>query len=102
MIELVSDKIEEISGICHKLAVHRLYVFGSAVSGAFDVVKSDVDFVVEFSEHSKPGILDRYLNLADGLEVVLRRRVDLVTKESIRNPYFLKEVDATKEVVYES
>lgn len=102
MIELISDKVGEIAGICSRLAVRRLHVFGSAVSGNFDPLKSDVDFIVEFTNHAKPGILKRYLALAEGLESILDRRVDLITQESIKNPFFLEEVETTKKVIYEA
>ena len=43
---------------------------------------------------------DRYLDLADGLEQLFGRHVDLVTAQSIRNPYFRREIEATRELVY--
>lgn len=102
MIALVDNRKKEIADICRKLAVRRLDVFGSAVGERFDAARSDIDFVVEFADHSQPGILDRYLALADGLEALLHRQVDLVTVESIRNPYFRQVVDSTREAVYAS
>lgn len=39
---------------------------------------------------------DRYLGLADALEKLFQCRMDLVTEESIRNPYFRQEVEATR------
>ncbi len=102
MIELVDSRKKEIADICRRLNVRRLDVFGSAVGESFDSERSDVDFVVEFGNHNQPGILDRYLALAEELEALLKRRVDLVTTESIRNPYFRKSVESTKEQVYAS
>ena len=102
MIALVDSRKKEIADICRRLAVRRLDVFGSAVGEAFDEVRSDIDFVVEFANHNQPGILDRYLALAEGLEALLHRPVDLVTTESIRNPYFRKAVESTREAVYAS
>ena len=102
MIALVDSRKKEIADICRRLAVRRLDVFGSAVGETFDEVRSDIDFVVEFANHNQPGILDRYLALAEGLEALLHRPVDLVTTESIRNPYFRKAVESTREAVYAS
>jgi hypothetical protein len=103
MIALVDSRKKEIADICRRLAVRRLDVFGSAVGETFDAVRSDIDFVVEFANHNQPGILDRYLALAEeGLEALLHRPVDLVTTESIRNPYFRKAVESTREAVYAS
>lgn len=100
MTLLLDNKKNEIADICRRLAVRRLDVFGSAVGEAFDAARSDIDFVVEFVNHNQPGILERYLALADGLEALLQRSVDLVTAESIRNPYFRKIIESTREEVY--
>jgi len=102
MIAIIDNRKKEIADICRRLAVRRLDMFGSAVGEAFDAVRSDVDFVVEFADHNQPGILDRYLALAEGLEALLHRPVDLVTTESIRNPYFREAVESTREAVYAS
>jgi predicted nucleotidyltransferase len=102
MIDLIKNNRDKIAQVCSQLAVHRLDVFGSAVTNQFDPSRSDVDFVVEFYRHNEPGILDRYLALAEKLETLLRRPVDLVTTESIRNPLFRKSIEETKETVYAS
>jgi len=102
MISLVTEKREGIAEHCRRLNVRRLDVFGSAVTGAFDPEKSDLDFLVEFGNFNSPGILDRYLDLAESLEELFNRKVDLVTIDSVRNPYFRESVEATKESVYAS
>jgi predicted nucleotidyltransferase len=102
MIDFVTQKRDEIAAHCRRLDVRRLEVFGSAVSGTFDPATSDLDFLVEFSAHDRPGILGRYLDLAESLETLFNRRVDLVTVPSVRNPRFRAELDATKEPVYVS
>jgi uncharacterized protein len=102
MIDLIKNNREQIAQLCNQLAVQRLDVFGSAVTNQFDPLRSDVDFVVDFYRHDEPGILDRYLALAERLEALLRRPVDLVTTASIRNPFFKKTIEETKETVYAS
>jgi len=79
MIPLVAEKKNEIAEHCRRLGVERLEVFGSAARGTFDPEKSDIDFLVEFSNHNSPGILKRYLDLVESLETLFNRRVDLVT-----------------------
>jgi hypothetical protein len=44
---------------------------------------------------------DRYLGLAEALERLFERRVGLVTEQSIRNPFLRREVEATRQLVYE-
>ena len=100
MIDLIIQNKDEIADMCRRLAVQRLDVFGSALGENFEPSRSDVDFVVVFLHNNQPGILDRYLALAEGLEALLRRPVDLVTDASIRNPYFREAVETTKETVY--
>ena len=100
MIDLVTKKREEIAGHCRRLNVRRLDVFGSAATGAFDPEKSDLDFLVEFNNFNSPGILDRYLDLANSLEILFNKKVDLITPDSVKNPYFRTSLEASKELVY--
>ena len=102
MITLIAQKQDKIAEHCQRLNVRRLEVFGSAAKGTFDPEKSDLDFLVEFADYEKPGILKRYLDLAESLEALFNRRVDLVTIASVRNPYFRANVEASKEPVYVS
>ena len=76
-------------------------MFGSAANGNFDEEKSDIDFLVEFNNLDSPGILKRYLSLAESLEGLFDRKVDLVTVDGIaKNPRFQANVEEEKEVVY--
>jgi uncharacterized protein len=91
---------EDIAGLCRRHAVEQLEVFGSATRSGFDPDSSDFDFLVTFSPEPPEGLADAYLRLAQGLEQVLGRRVDLVTPGSMRNPYFRREVDSSRVPVY--
>lgn len=102
MIPLLQVKQPELAELCRKFGVERLYVFGSAVSDEFSAQTSDIDFLVRMAGRQPTGAYaDRYLNLAEALERLFGRRVDLVTEESIRNPHFRREVEATRQLVYE-
>ena len=82
--------------------MQRLYVFGSAAAGGFNESTSDLDFLVRMKDRQPTGsYADRYLDLADALERLFGRRVDLVTEESVRNPHFKRELEATRRLVYE-
>ena len=94
-LEVRASEIEKLSDAC---CVLRLEIFGSAITGRFDPVNSDFDFLVTFRPGSTS--LDNYLRLAEGLEALLGRPVDLVIERSIRNPYFRKSVDATRTLIY--
>ncbi|MCO6438037.1 MAG: nucleotidyltransferase domain-containing protein [Phycisphaerae bacterium] len=100
MIPLIEDNRDVILALCHKHHVARLDVFGSAVSGKFDPARSDLDVLVEF-ESLEPGQLaDAYFGLLHDLEDLFDRRVDLVSPKAIRNPYFQRDIQQTREAVY--
>ena len=97
---LVADKQQEIGSLCSSLAVHELRLFGSAVSGLFNPLHSDIDVVVDFYDPEAPGIADRYMALALGLESIFQRPVDVVTKQAMKNPVFRRIVESTSELLY--
>lgn len=103
MIQLIHKNRKDIETVCRELRIKRLDVFGSAASsdGNFDPASSDIDFIVEFADpESPPGLLCRYLELAEQLEGILGKKVDVITPQSIRNPYFRKSIDESREAVY--
>ena len=102
MIALVLEKKSQLAELCQRFKVERLDLFGSATDGTFRTASSDLDFLVQFADRQPTGIYaDRYLDLADALEKLFQRPVDLVTEQSIRNPYFRRVVEASKQPVYE-
>jgi predicted nucleotidyltransferase len=87
MAEPLAMDRDAIARLCRQYGVHRMVVFGSAVTESFDELRSDVDFLVEFDE----GIEDRfaaYFGLKESLETLLGRPVDLVAAPALKNPYF--------------
>jgi predicted nucleotidyltransferase len=67
-----------------RYGVERISVFGSFARGK-PSGESDVDLLVEFQPGQKS--FDNFLNLAEFLEELLGRKVDLMTPESL-NPHF--------------
>ena len=102
MIDLVDQHRGDLAELCRRFRVERLSIFGSAAAGRVISEASDLDFLVNFAGYGPTGeYADRYLDFADGLEKLFGRRVDLVTEQSMRNPYFRRAVEATRRVVYE-
>ena len=100
MTELIEIHSAELSDLCKRYGVERLYLFGSAASGQLRD-SSDLDFVVEMADREpNPEYADRYLGFAEALELLFGRRVDLVTEQSIHNPYFRREIEETRQLVY--
>jgi predicted nucleotidyltransferase len=94
-------KRDELAALCRRHGVASLDLFGSGTRDDWDMVESDLDFVVSFRDGESRGLEDRYLALAEDLESLFGRRVDLMTEASIRNPYFREAVDATRVTLYE-
>ena len=75
-------------------------MFGSINSNSFND-ESDIDFLVDFI----PGIsieeyTDFYFMLRKELELLFDQRIDLVTKRSLSNPYFIESFERTKRLIY--
>lgn len=100
----VVEQRDAIVALCRRYGVERLEVFGSAADGRFDAAHSDIDFIVRLARDAAPaqGSLGRrFVALADGLEAVLGRRVDLMPDKPISNPFLRRSVDASRTVVYD-
>lgn len=65
-----------------KYGVDTLGLFGSIVRDDF-TDESDIDIIVTFSR--RVGI--EFIDLADQLETVLKRKVDLVSKNGVKEKY---------------
>jgi predicted nucleotidyltransferase len=101
VIDFIDKKRNELGEICRRYGVARLYLFGSAATGQFVRASSDLDFVVELADREPTGAYaDRYLGLAEELEQLFGAKVDLITEESVRNPFFRREVEATRQLIY--
>lgn len=95
------DKLkDQIVALCKRFDVVRLEVFGSATSDAFDARRSDFDFLVDWKPGGALRPFDRYFGLKESLEDLLGRAVDLVEVDGLRNPYFIRQVNASRRTVY--
>lgn len=101
MIREVEQQRPALANLCQRYRVRQLQLFGSAATGAFIPETSDLDFIAEFADTQSADYADRYLDFAEALERLFNRHVDVVTKRSIRNPYFRATVEQTAQVIYE-
>ncbi len=80
----IADRREALAELCRRYGVKRLEVFGSAARGTdFDPDRSDVDFLVEFEQGGDLTPRDRFLGLAEALERLMGRPVDLVERNAV-------------------
>jgi uncharacterized protein len=102
MVSAIGERRDRISQLCEQFGVVRLEVFGSAASGeGFDPVRSDVDFIVEFREGQELGPwMRQYFAFRDALSSLLGQPVDLVMSSAMKNPYFIREANRTRRLVY--
>ena len=86
--------------LCKKYRVATMYSFGSVVKEAFNE-KSDIDFLIAFAiELSAEEYADNYFELHYELSALFGRDIDLVTENSLSNPYFIENVERTKQLIY--
>jgi predicted nucleotidyltransferase len=98
-MELLERKIDDIARLCRLYKVSKLFVFGSVLRETFND-ESDIDLIVNFEQVPLEEYADNYFNLKFELESIFNRSVDLLEEEAIKNPYFKKEVDREKQLIY--
>ena len=99
MIDLIKNNKEALMKLCRRYDIKTMYVFGSASTEQFHE-SSDVDILISFKEISIERYTDNYFFLHEELERLFGRKVDLITERSLSNPYFIKGVEETKQLLY--
>ncbi len=100
MVSLIAEHRDELALLCQRFRVRRLEVFGSAAGGNFDTQRSDLDFLVDFTDLPPGERFDTFFNLRRALAELFQRSVDLVEAGAPRNPYFLRRLNETRKLVY--
>jgi predicted nucleotidyltransferase len=100
MNALVEEKLPEIAALCKKYRVERLYLFGSATGDDF-TDSSDFDFLYSFDKDLPLyDYADNFLDFADALQALMGREIDLVGEKYMKNPYFIANVEKSKQLLY--
>jgi predicted nucleotidyltransferase len=100
MISLIERHREQIAELCRRYRLKRLELFGSAASGNFDPIRSDVDFFYEFDPSDMDHLADRFFDLKAELEQLLGVNVDLVSAPDVTNLYFLQVANRHRLTLY--
>ena len=95
--------MDKIVALCKKYKVAKLWVFGSILTPRFND-DSDVDFSVNFDAETinreQIDWADLFFDFINELKATLGRDVDMVFDDCVKNPYFRKELDRTKQLIY--
>jgi len=96
----LNEKLPEITKMFKEHHVKSAYAFGSVVTDKFND-DSDVDFIINMDESLEPANRGELMwNVWDKLEEILKRKVDLVSENSLQNPYFIEELNEKKVFLY--
>lgn len=93
--EIPLDKIE---AFCRKWKIREFALFGSVLREDFRP-DSDVDVLVTF-EPDGGFTFENFVEIQEEIEGIFGRKVDLVEKGRIRNPFRRYDILTTKEIVY--
>ena len=100
MVREIEGQRTALEALCRRFRVRRLELFGSAVGASFDPLSSDLDFLVEFDDLPSNGYADAYFGLAEALEGLFHRKVDLVILSAVKNPYFRESIERSRTLLY--
>ncbi len=96
MEKLIEQHLPQIKKLMQQYGVESAYLFGSAASGTMKD-DSDVDFIIRFPEEMHfTTYSDNYFALADALEALLQKDVELVTEKTLKNPYLVQSINKHK------
>lgn len=99
MNKIVLDRMKELKRLCNIYNIKSMYVFGSVCTNNFNDT-SDIDILISFDNLSIEKYTDNYFELHYKLQDLFGRKIDLLTDKSLSNPYFIKALEQTKQLIY--
>jgi uncharacterized protein len=98
-MERLNQYKEDIHKLCATHNVKYLYAFESVLTDSFNS-KSDIDLLVDFYPIQPDDYADNYFDLKFSLQEILKRPIDLLEENAIKNPFFKQAVNQKKQLVY--
>lgn len=96
MEKSIEQQLPKIKQLMRQYGVEHAYLFGSAAKGTM-TENSDIDFIIRFpADMHYTTYADNYFALADALESLLNKKVELVTEKTLKNPYLLQTINSHK------
>ncbi len=97
----IESKKIEFEELCKMHDVKSLYAFGSATNDTFNEETSDIDLLIEIETIDPVERGEKLISVWDKFESFFKRRVDLLTYSSIKNPFLKKSIDSSKILIYD-
>ena len=88
----------KIIDFCRRWKIVEFALFGSVLRDDFHP-GSDVDVLVSFADDAKWSMYD-WVDMTDELKAIFGRKVDLVEKEGLRNPFRRRSILNARKVIY--
>lgn len=101
LFDFIRDNTDKFEEICKAHTVEKLYAFGSSITDEFDFEKSDIDLLVHLDIDNPLDRGEALMSLWDELESFFSKKVDLLTTDSLKNPYLKKSIEETKVEIYD-
>ncbi|MSR24107.1 MAG: DNA polymerase subunit beta [Nitrospiraceae bacterium] len=98
--EKVSIPKEEIASFCRRNRIKELALFGSVLRNDFRQ-GSDVDVLVDFEPNAGHSLFD-FVRMQEELSNLLERKIDLVEKSGLHNPFRRYDILRTRQVIFAS
>jgi predicted nucleotidyltransferase len=96
MEKSVEKNLLEIKSTFRKYGAVRALLFGSAAKGSVKK-ESDIDFLFSFpADMDHETHANNYFSVLNDLRGVLNREVDLVAEKTLKNPYLIESINASK------
>lgn len=100
MHPIIQNQLNAIKALCKQHKVKSLYSFGSVNTSTFSE-KSDIDLLIDFEpDISMEDYTDNFFSLREKFSSLFKRDIDLVTRRSLSNPFFIKDVEQSKMLIY--
>ncbi len=97
---MIDYQKDQLLDFIRRWKVTEFALFGSVLREDFDP-ESDVDVLVSFSPAARWSLFD-LISMQQELEEIFRREVDLVERESLRNPFRRRAILDKMKVIYEA
>ena len=90
---------DAVSRFCEKWRIRELSLFGSVLHPEEFREDSDIDVMIAFADEARWTLFD-FVEMQDELRELFGRRVDLLSKRALKNPYRRQSILSTAQVLY--